>query len=142
MDSLTSAWRWHPSDHILHSLPLHHTHGIVNALYCAHAVGAAVEFLPKFSPAAIWRHFARERRATVFMGVPTMYAHLLTARDGLERQEARAAAAGAAALRLTVSGSAACPVPIIERWRALTGQVLAWLDDRAGFAKLFGTSAI
>lgn len=52
---LASAWQWSPSDTILHALPLHHVHGIINALYCAHAVGAAVNFLPKFSPAAVWQ---------------------------------------------------------------------------------------
>lgn len=52
---LVSAWQWSPSDTILHALPLHHVHGIINALYCAHTVGAAVNFLPKFSPAAVWQ---------------------------------------------------------------------------------------
>lgn len=36
-------------------LPLHHVHGIINALHCAHAAGAAVEFLPKFSPGEVWK---------------------------------------------------------------------------------------
>jgi malonyl-CoA/methylmalonyl-CoA synthetase len=52
---LVSAWRWSHQDTILHALPLHHVHGIINALYCAHAVGATVNFLPKFSPAAVWQ---------------------------------------------------------------------------------------
>lgn len=54
MRSLVSAWQWTPSDTILHTLPLHHVHGIVNALHCAHYAGAAVNFLPAFSPAAVW----------------------------------------------------------------------------------------
>jgi malonyl-CoA/methylmalonyl-CoA synthetase len=52
---LMSAWQWAPSDCIAHALPLHHVHGIVNALYCPHYVGAAVNFLPKFSPAGMWQ---------------------------------------------------------------------------------------
>lgn len=52
---LVSAWQWSASDTIVHALPLHHVHGIINALYCAHAVGACVNFLPKFSPAAMWQ---------------------------------------------------------------------------------------
>jgi malonyl-CoA/methylmalonyl-CoA synthetase len=50
-----SSWQWSPSDTILHALPLHHVHGVINALYCAHAVGATVDFMPKFSPAAMWQ---------------------------------------------------------------------------------------
>lgn len=49
-----SAWQWHSSDTILHALPLHHVHGIINALYCPLAVGATVNMLTKFSPAAVW----------------------------------------------------------------------------------------
>ena len=52
--ALVDAWAWHPDDRILHALPLHHVHGVINALHCAHAVGAAVEFLPQFSPADVW----------------------------------------------------------------------------------------
>lgn len=56
VDALVSSWEWCEEDRILHALPLHHVHGIINALYCAHAVGAAVEFLPKFSPSHVWKH--------------------------------------------------------------------------------------
>ena len=58
------------------------------------------------------------------MAVPTMYSYLLTsyARDMAPAQQA-AARRAAAALRLAVSGSAACPVPILEQWRDLSGQV-------------------
>lgn len=53
--ALCSAWQWAPEDRILHTLPLHHIHGIINALHCAHAAGACVEFLPRFSPGEVWR---------------------------------------------------------------------------------------
>ena len=49
-----TSWEWQPEDRILHCLPLHHVHGVINALYCAHAVGATVEFQPRFSPKAVW----------------------------------------------------------------------------------------
>jgi malonyl-CoA/methylmalonyl-CoA synthetase len=38
-DTLCEAWEWEPQDRILHSLPLHHIHGIVNALYCPLRIG-------------------------------------------------------------------------------------------------------
>lgn len=54
VQALVTSWEWQSEDRILHCLPLHHVHGIINALYCAHAVGATVEFQPKFSPKAVW----------------------------------------------------------------------------------------
>ena len=33
-DCLVAAWQWQQQDHLLHCLPLHHTHGIVNCLLC------------------------------------------------------------------------------------------------------------
>lgn len=35
VDTLCHAWEWQADDRILHTLPLHHVHGIVNALLCA-----------------------------------------------------------------------------------------------------------
>ena len=55
IEGLCQAWEWQNEDRILHALPLHHVHGIINALYCAHNSGACVEFLPKFSPDAVWQ---------------------------------------------------------------------------------------
>ena len=39
--ALTAAWGWTATDRILHTLPLHHVHGLVNALACALWSGAA-----------------------------------------------------------------------------------------------------
>lgn len=61
---------------------------------------------------------------SVFMGVPTMYAKLLAAYDAMPPAQQKAAAEAAASLRLTVSGSSACPVPIMHRWKQLTGKYL------------------
>ena len=55
MTALHDAWGWSTSDRILHALPLHHIHGAVVALHTAHAAGACVEFLPRFSPSLVWR---------------------------------------------------------------------------------------
>lgn len=132
--SLVGAWEWGQTDRILHPLPLHHIHGIVNALLCPHAVGAAVEFMPKFSPSGLWARLRQGHAApgggdaqqqppvTVFMGVPTMYVRLLQALDAMPPGADRdASVAAARALRLTVSGSAACPVPLMNAWEQVTG---------------------
>lgn len=37
---LHQAWGWTQRDTLLHCLPLHHTHGIVNALLCPLHLGA------------------------------------------------------------------------------------------------------
>ena len=58
---------------------------------------------------------------TVFMGVPTMYSHLLSYYDDMSLEEQGSARQAAQRLRLTVSGSAACPMPIMQRWHALSG---------------------
>jgi malonyl-CoA/methylmalonyl-CoA synthetase len=59
--------------------------------------------------------------ATVLMGVPTMHAKLFAAFDDVDASSRARWTAGAKGLRLVTSGSAALPVTIGERWRALTG---------------------
>lgn len=138
--SLVDAWAWADRDRILHVLPLHHVHGIVNALCCALWSGAACEFGDP-GPAAVWERLAGERSAdghatrgdatgaergkiTLFMAVPTVYGRLIQAWDGASPETRRRWSRGASGLRLMVSGSAALPVATLERWRAITGHVL------------------
>lgn len=120
---LSGAWGWVPQDVILHTLPLHHTHGIINALYCALYNGACVRFMSRFSPGAVWDHLL-SGEISLFMGVPTMYAYLLDHYEKMKEEEKPKAKEAAAGLRLAISGSAACPVPIQNRWQALTGTPL------------------
>ncbi|KAG9341374.1 hypothetical protein JZ751_019480 [Albula glossodonta] len=47
---LVSEWGWSKDDVILHTLPLHHVHGIVNKLLCPLWVGATCLMLPEFHP--------------------------------------------------------------------------------------------
>lgn len=59
------------------------------------------------------------------MAVPTMYSYLLSHyQQHMSPQQQAAARAAAAGLRLTVSGSAAAPVPLLQQWQALSGQML------------------
>lgn len=50
IDAMTSAWAWSSGDVILHVLPLHHVHGIINALLTPLCTGATCLMLPKFDP--------------------------------------------------------------------------------------------
>lgn len=59
------------------------------------------------------------------MAVPTMYSYLLSYYDTqLSPEQQQVAADAVSKLRLTVSGSAAAPVPLLQRWQALSGQQL------------------
>jgi malonyl-CoA/methylmalonyl-CoA synthetase len=123
VESLVSAWEWAPEDRTLLALPLHHVHGIVNVLACAFWVGATVEMLPAFSPEPVWARLA-SGDLSVFMAVPTIYHRLIGAWDASDPAERAAMSAGCRSLRLMVSGSAALPVPTLERWREISGHTL------------------
>lgn len=46
---LVDKWGWTKDDVILHVLPLHHVHGVVNKLLCPLWVGATCIMLPDFN---------------------------------------------------------------------------------------------
>ncbi|KAJ5159418.1 Malonate--CoA ligase ACSF3 [Penicillium canariense] len=123
---LVKAWDYSPSDHLIHVLPLHHVHGIINGLTASLLSGATVEMHPKFDPKVIWERWQDRGSSTMFMAVPTIYSRLNDYFDthirGTDGEDA--ARAGAKALRLVVSGSAALPTPIKAKFAAITGQVL------------------
>ncbi len=120
--SVCGAWGWRLDDRILHVLPLHHVHGLHVALGSALYSGACCEFLGPFDPVAVWERFA-SGEISVFMAVPTVYRRLVAAWEAApDRQEQWSR--GARSLRLMVSGSAALPVDLLERWASITGQRL------------------
>jgi malonyl-CoA/methylmalonyl-CoA synthetase len=123
IESLVQAWAWSADDHVLHVLPLHHTHGIVNALQCALWAGATCEMLPGFDAGRVWQRFD-EGGPTLFMAVPTIYAKLIAAWESAGSEERERRSRAASALRLMISGSAALPVSVFERWREISGQAL------------------
>ncbi|MCY4571995.1 MAG: acyl-CoA synthetase, partial [Gemmatimonadetes bacterium] len=120
--ALTTAWAWTEHDRILHTLPLHHIHGVVNALACALWSGAAVEF-GSGAPASTWDRLA-SGEITLFMSVPTVYTRLIRAWEEAAPAVRERWSRGAAGLRLMVSGSAALPAATLERWREITGHTL------------------
>jgi malonyl-CoA/methylmalonyl-CoA synthetase len=127
---LVHAWEYSGSDRIPHFLPLHHMHGIVNKLLCPLWEGATVEFQSKGSdPKALWKRLAeshaqrhsnvkeeRERALTIFMAVPTIYATMLEAMPNVDENVLEKGRAGAKDLRLMVSGSAALPISVLQKW--------------------------
>lgn len=112
------AWSWQPQDRLLHVLPLHHLHGIGIALLTSLLGGGTTRMLRAFEATRVWEELAQ---CNVFMGVPTMHKKLFDAFDAASAAERERWAAAARGLRLVTSGSAALPVSVGERWRALTG---------------------
>ena len=120
--ALVQAWGWRPSDRLLLVLPLHHVHGIINGLGSALAVRATCEILPAFDADKVWERLA-SGAITVFTAVPTIYSKLIAAWDAAPSLQA-ARSAGVRGLRLMMSGSAALPVHVLERWREISGHTL------------------
>lgn len=121
--SLVDAWAWRADDRILLVLPLHHVHGIVNVLSCALWSGATCEMLSSFDAAATWDRIATGQ-VSLFMAVPTIYHRLIDAWEAADDASRMAMSRGAEQMRLMVSGSAALPVPTLERWEEITGHTL------------------
>ncbi|CAF1076237.1 unnamed protein product [Rotaria sordida] len=128
VDSMIKAWGWTTDDVILHILPLHHIHGLMNGLLTPHFIGAKVIMLPRFDASKVWEYLinsAPEQQITVFTGVPTVYAKLIheydvkyascsQTRDIIREQCSQK-------IRLMMCGSAALPESIYRRWYDITG---------------------
>ncbi|KAL3659054.1 hypothetical protein V7S43_015938 [Phytophthora oleae] len=139
ISNLVTAWEMSSNDHLIHFLPLHHVHGILNNLLCVMYVSGSVEFLPFAKPSLIWSKLGEasntKRPVSMLMAVPTVYMKLL---EDLEKQpqddpKVQSALAGARGLRVAISGSMACPVSILNRWESLTGLRLL---ERYGMTEL------
>jgi malonyl-CoA/methylmalonyl-CoA synthetase len=129
-DAMIGAWAHSANDVLVHALPLHHLHGLGIALLNLLGAGGCARMLPQFDAVAIWEAM---REATLFMGVPTMYTKLFVAFDAADEATRARWTAGARALRLATSGSAALPVTLGERWRTITG---AYPLERFGMTEI------
>ncbi|NWY66289.1 ACSF3 synthetase, partial [Erithacus rubecula] len=126
---LVEKWEWKKEDVILHVLPLHHVHGVINKLLCPLWVGATCIMLPEFCAHTVWKKLLSSQapRVTVFMAVPTIYAKLMEYYDEHFTQpqvQDFIRAFCQENIRLMVSGSAALPVPVLEKWKSITGHTL------------------
>jgi malonyl-CoA/methylmalonyl-CoA synthetase len=124
VEMLVDFWQWRPSDVIPLFLPMHHVHGIINVLTSALYSGAQLEsFSSGFDMDAVLGR-VRDRAYTLFMAVPTIYVKMIEALAAMDPDKLGQVRAGFQSMRLMISGSAALPVKIFEKWQALTGQVL------------------
>eukprot|EP01114_Cavostelium_apophysatum_P015595 TRINITY_DN4281_c1_g1_i2.p1 TRINITY_DN4281_c1_g1~~TRINITY_DN4281_c1_g1_i2.p1 ORF type:complete len:564 (+),score=122.52 TRINITY_DN4281_c1_g1_i2:17-1708(+) len=123
--TMIEPWGWNKDDKILHVLPLHHVHGVVNVLTCPLWAGATCDILPKFDARAVWDRFINDKELTLFMAVPTVYAKLIHHYEhDMSDEERRKGTEGCKRLRLMVSGSAALPESIMSKWREISGHTL------------------
>ncbi|MBV7248368.1 long-chain fatty acid--CoA ligase [Streptomyces sp. MW-W600-10] len=104
-----------PDDVVLGCLPLFHSFGQSCAMNAALGAGASLVLTARFTGPDALALMAREA-VTVFMGVPTMY-HALAEASG-------AGGPRPAGLRLAVSGGAALPVALLERFEDAFGTMI------------------
>lgn len=123
IESLTEAWHWEEEDKIVNILPLHHVHGIVNIVASALWNGATCYMMPKFDLEGLWELILKEQ-LSVFMAVPTIYAKMIAAIETISEEKRTALRAAFRNMRLMVSGSAALPVTVLEKWEEISGHVL------------------
>jgi malonyl-CoA/methylmalonyl-CoA synthetase len=114
---LQKVWGWRSAeqggDVLVHALPIFHVHGLFVAIHGALLNGSKMIWLSRFDPKTALRCFAR---ATVFMGVPTLYVRLL-GEPGLTRE-------AASNVRLFISGSAPLLIETFTDWQTRTGHTI------------------
>jgi len=117
---LKDYWGWTATggpegrgDVLIHALPIFHVHGLFVAIHGALLNGSTMLWHGKFDPKRV---IADLPRATVFMGVPTLYTRML-AEPALTRQQA-------ARMRLFISGSAPLLIETFSDWQARTGHTI------------------
>lgn len=120
---LCIGWEISSKDHVLCVLPLHHIHGIIAVVGCALFSGGTVEFVSKFSGEEVFRRFI-EGRINTFMAVPTVYFKLIAHFEELDKKRQEELTRAMQGFRLMVSGSAALPVSVMEKWKKISGQIL------------------
>jgi len=114
---LKGYWGWRSpvegGDVLIHALPIFHVHGLFVAIHAALLNGSPMLWCSKFDPQTVigWMP-----RATVFMGVPTLYVRMLAEPD-LTRQAAQR-------MRLFISGSAPLLIETFNTWRERTGHTI------------------
>jgi malonyl-CoA/methylmalonyl-CoA synthetase len=111
--TLKSYWGWKNSDVLIHALPIFHVHGLFVAIHGALINGNTMLWLNRFDPRQV---VALMRRATVFMGVPTLYVRML-AEPSLTRE-------AASNMRLFIAGSAPLLKETFEEWQTKTAHTI------------------
>jgi malonyl-CoA/methylmalonyl-CoA synthetase len=132
ISTLIEAWKWTTEDYTLCLLPLHHVHGIINVVSSALWAGATVEFIHPFDAKEVFDIFL-SGRVTVFMAVPTIYFKLIAQFESETMEQKAHISESLNQFRLMVSGSAALPVSVMEKWQQVSGH---YLLERYGMTEI------
>ena len=118
--TLKDYWGWTKTggpegrgDVLIHALPIFHVHGLFVAIHGALINGSKMIWMAKFDPQ---RAIANMAKATVFMGVPTLYVRMLA--------EASLNKAAVKNMRLFVAGSAPLLIETFTEWQTRTGHTI------------------
>ena len=118
--TLKDYWGWKASggpdghgDVLIHALPIFHVHGLFVAIHGALINGSKMIWMAKFDPK---RAIAYMAKATVFMGVPTLYVRML-AEPTLNK-------AAVKNMRLFIAGSAPLLIETFTEWQERTGHTI------------------
>jgi long-chain acyl-CoA synthetase len=102
-------------DIVITVLPLFHVFGLSSILDICVRFGCTMSLIPRFTPAAVLTAIQRDR-ATIFEGVPTMFADLLSYPD-LPSYDL-------SSLRVAISGGASIPTPVLDAFEERFGLVI------------------
>ncbi|MEN9559774.1 MAG: hypothetical protein RLZZ502_985 [Pseudomonadota bacterium] len=111
--TLIDLWQFSAADVLIHALPIFHVHGLFVASHCALLAGGQMRWQNKFDPKEVC---ASLPKATVFMGVPTLYVRLLG--------EASFNKDSTKNMRLFVSGSAPLLLETFNEFKERTGHTI------------------
>ncbi|WP_394137920.1 long-chain-fatty-acid--CoA ligase [Cytobacillus oceanisediminis] len=106
-DSILKLLELDEKDRVVAVLPMFHVFCMTVCLNAPIACGATVLIQPKFSPHDVISTI-RERKATVFAGVPTMYSFIY--------QLPEAIAEDCQSIRMCISGGASIPVELLHKF--------------------------
>ncbi|WP_307433490.1 long-chain-fatty-acid--CoA ligase [Pseudarthrobacter defluvii] len=109
---LTSVMDFRPGDVLFGGLPLFHTFGQTVVLNTGLRAGATIVLMPRFTGPDALKLLA-EHNVNIFLGVPTMYVALLEAAKTVPDRPA--------ALRYGISGGAALPLAVLDKFRDVFG---------------------
>lgn len=106
-DSISKLLELEVNDRIVAVLPMFHVFCMTVCLNAPIACGATVLIQPKFSPQDVVSTI-REKKATVFAGVPTMYSFI--------NQLPEAIAEDCQSIRMCISGGASIPAELLHKF--------------------------
>ena len=96
-EAVRLAWRWSPQDRLVLALPLFHVHGLGVGLHGTLTAGASAVLRPRFEVDDLL-DAAAEHEASLWFGVPTMYAKVAASARLPELRRFRLCVSGSAPL--------------------------------------------